>query len=390
MVAMVDGQDYYELLGLPKGCHDEDAIKRAYRKMALKWHPDKNRNNTAHAESMFKRVSEAYEVLSDPQKREIYDRYGEAGLKGGMGGPAGANPFSGASAGAGAGGVSFSPSDAEEIFRRVFGGAGSVFFASGLDDDGVGGLRRPRGRQGRGGPGGGMFNFQSMGNLFGGGGGGVRMARGMGMSDGADDGVPDDPFASFMRDRSGAGRRERRESMAPRTVVSKLPCTLEELYKGCTKKLKVTRKVQDSESGQVMEVSKVLTIDVQPGWRAGKRVTFPGEGDELNNEPAQTLVFEIEEKPHAHFQRDGDNLRLRIPVSLKQALCGLTMQVPLLSGQTYDLEVRDVITPGTTRVVPGGGMPRQDGGKGDLAIVFDVRFPASLTAQQREQLKQIL
>jgi len=98
------GKDYYSLLGVSKDA-DDNAIKKAYRKQAMKWHPDKNQNNKAEAEARFKEASEAYEVLSDPQKREIYDRYGEEGLKNGIGaGPSGTS-------------FNFTPSSADEIFR---------------------------------------------------------------------------------------------------------------------------------------------------------------------------------------------------------------------------------------------------------------------------------
>eukprot|EP00884_Botryococcus_braunii_P017249 jgi/Botrbrau1/4207/Bobra.0044s0011.1 len=107
------GSDYYSLLGVSKGASEDD-LKKAYRKLAMKWHPDKNPDNKEAATERFKKISEAYDVLSDPQKREVYDQYGEEGLKnGGMPGGFGGFP--------GGGGGGFSSRSAEEVFREVFG-----------------------------------------------------------------------------------------------------------------------------------------------------------------------------------------------------------------------------------------------------------------------------
>ena len=104
------GADYYELLGCSRSA-TEDELKKAYRKLAMKWHPDKNKDNRKQAEEKFKKISEAYDVLSDKQKRGVYDKFGEEGLKGGMGG-GGANGFRGAN---------FNFRRPEDIFSEVFG-----------------------------------------------------------------------------------------------------------------------------------------------------------------------------------------------------------------------------------------------------------------------------
>jgi DnaJ homolog subfamily B member 4 len=127
------GKNYYGILGVDKKC-DENELKKAYRKMALKHHPDRNPDNKEEADRKFKEVSEAYEVLSDSNKRAVYDQYGEEGLKGGGG--AGPGPqFSGAGFGSGMGG--FRPSDADDIFKMFFSQMGG---AGGDDDFGGGGF----------------------------------------------------------------------------------------------------------------------------------------------------------------------------------------------------------------------------------------------------------
>ena len=135
------GKDYYKTLDISRDA-DEDAIKKAYRKLALKWHPDRNQNNKELADKKFKEISEAYEVLSDKNKKTIYDQYGEDGLK------AGAMPGASAGPGAGPGGFpgfstgnggtsfkfsssGFTPSNAEDIFRAFFGGGGGGSASSG-------------------------------------------------------------------------------------------------------------------------------------------------------------------------------------------------------------------------------------------------------------------
>nr|ABR17123.1 unknown [Picea sitchensis] len=109
------GVDYYIILNVGRRASEDD-LKKAYRKLAMKWHPDKNPNNKKEAEAKFKQISEAYEVLSDPQKRAIYDQYGEEGLKGQVP-PPGASSF----AGRGGSNVRFNPRNAEDIFAEFFG-----------------------------------------------------------------------------------------------------------------------------------------------------------------------------------------------------------------------------------------------------------------------------
>uniref|UniRef100_A0A452ZW98 J domain-containing protein n=1 Tax=Aegilops tauschii subsp. strangulata TaxID=200361 RepID=A0A452ZW98_AEGTS len=162
------GLDYYKILGVDKAASDDD-LKKAYRKLAMKWHPDKNPTNKKEAESKFKQISEAYEVLSDSQKRAVYDQYGEEGLKGqvpppgaggGAGGPAGATFFSTGADGPTA--FRFNPRNAEDIFAEFF-GSSSPFGGMGGMGGGMGGM----GGGGHGMPSGGIRFSPSM---FGGGG----------------------------------------------------------------------------------------------------------------------------------------------------------------------------------------------------------------------------
>ncbi|CAM0136576.1 Molecular chaperone (DnaJ superfamily) [Umbelopsis sp. WA50703] len=370
------GKDYYKILGVSKDA-DDDAIKKAYKKQALKWHPDRNKDKGEEAKHKFQEVGEAFEVLSDKNKRAVYDQYGEEGLKGGpppsSGGGAGGFPggFSGFPGGAGGpggpGGTTFSftsggpgggfksyhPSDADDIFKHFFAsfGGGMGGMGGGMDEDMGGGM--PGGM-----PGGGFSSFSG----FGGG-----------------------------RPRSGF-QSTRQASEKPPAIKRPLPISLEDLYTGTTKRLKVTRKIREGASGRVVTTDKVLTINVKPGWKAGTKIRFPGEGDELENGETQDIEFIIEEKPHSTFKREGDNLTMKVQLTLLEALSGFTKQIKTLDGRTLKINnTTNVIQPGQESRVANEGMPNsKTGKKGDLIIKYEVKFPTSLSASQKEEIKRVL
>ncbi|XP_068667545.1 uncharacterized protein [Aristolochia californica] len=191
------GLDYYKILQVDRNAREND-LKKAYRKLAMKWHPDKNPNNKKESEAKFKQISEAYDVLSDPQKRAVYDQFGEEGLKGQVPPPGStsAGPF---------GGIpnmfKFNPRSADDIFSEFFG------------------FSTPFGRMG------------DMGGAH----GSARFPRGV---------FGEDIFASF-----GGGGGAEASANAPRKgapIERNLPCSLEDLYKGTTKKMKISRDVFDS------------------------------------------------------------------------------------------------------------------------------------------------
>ncbi|KAF9083876.1 hypothetical protein BGX23_011063 [Mortierella sp. AD031] len=174
-------------------------------------------------------------------------------------------------------------------------------------------------------------------------------------------------------------------------LVRTLGVTLEDLAKGVTKRLKVTRKVRDG-SGRTAD--KILTVDVKPGWKAGTKIRFPNEGDELPNGATQDIEFIIEEKPHDTFTRRGDDLIVDLELTLLEALTGFTKSVKTLEGRTLPVSASGsrVIQPGQEERFPGEGMPisKKPGEKGDLIVKFVVKFPTQLTPAQKEGLKKIL
>jgi DnaJ homolog subfamily B member 4 len=340
------GKDYYAILGVPRSAETGDAeIKKAYRKMALKWHPDRNPNQKDLAEAKFKDVAEAYDVLSDPEKRAVYDQFGEEGLKGGM--PGGAGPSSGGPGGFPGGGFSssrtyhFDPSQADDIFSQFFGPGFSFSQAqSGPSGGGMGGM-------------GGMGGQDPFGGMFGGGmdgmGGMPRRSRGTG---------------------GGAGGM----SMKGRPVTFELGVTLEELFTGCTKKMKITRHVRGAE------VEKVIEIAVKPGWKDGTKITFPGAGDEPAGMQASDVVFVIRQKPHALFTRHGDDLHYTCHLSLRDALTNPVVEIPGLDGKRRRITLSRVVSPQSRERLPDMGMPSQrDAGKrGSLVLNFYVAFPTRI------------
>jgi len=339
------GKDYYSILGVPKNATDDD-IKKAYKKSALKWHPDRNLENKEAAEKKFKELGEAYEVLSDKNARAIFDQYGEEGLKGGMPGGGGGAGHPGMQ-GFPAGGFKFhsnSAGGAEHIFRQ--------FFQS------MGGSQSGRGSGG-----------DPFADMFGGGLGG--MPGGMG-------GMP-----GGMGGMGGMGMKPEREKVVKRDLA----VSLEDLYIGTTKKLKIKRTLL---SGQQEE--KVLTVVVKAGWKEGTKITFPNDGDQLSQGAFQDMVFVIKEQKHSSFERQDNDLKTTMKISLKEALTGVNRTITMLDGSQRQITFNDVIAADSSRRVVGEGWPitKTPGKKGDLIITFKVAFPTTLTEQQKQVLRQNL
>jgi len=348
------GKDYYKILGVEKTATD-DELKKAYRKMALKYHPDKNKS--PDAESKFKEAAEAFEVLSDSNKRTIFDRYGEEGLKGAPSGGGGGMP-----GGAGGNFQSYKfHGDPFSTFSAFFGDEDP--FASIFGD---GGFSQMGGMHGMGG----MPGMHNMGGMPG-------MGRG-----GAGTSAMFNNIGSMM---GGLGGNK--------PVEKQLACTLEELHQGCTKKMKITRK-RFNQQGQATQEENILTINIKAGWKAGTKITFPEEGDVFPGKKPQDIIFILADKEHAVFKREGNDLHYTTSVSLKEALCGdATLHVPSITQESIPIHLGSSITkPNCKKKVKGYGMPisKQPGQFGDLIVTIEVEFPLSLTSQQKQGIAQIL
>ena len=287
--------------------------------------------------------------IATARKRQIYDQVGEEGLKQG--------------GGSGSGEQFYSNIDPHELFQQLFGGS-SPF-------GGMGGASMFTSSSG---PGATRMFFSSS--------GGGRNS----FTDGAEpmDFSSSDIFGDF----GGRASRERRQDPP---IECKVDLSLEDLFHGCTKKMKISRRVL-SPLGTTSKEDKILTIDVKPGWKAGTKITYPREGDQSVGRIPSDVVFVIGEKPHRHFVRDGNNLKHKAKITLKQALCGGEIKVPKINGGHIALPLHDIISPDTVEIIGGEGMPisKKPGTRGDLLVNFDIDFPRSLAPKNVKSLKQLL
>jgi molecular chaperone DnaJ len=351
----VSKRDYYEILGVAKTASDSD-IKSAYRKQAMKYHPDRNPGDHA-AEEKFKEAAEAYAILADSEKRSLYDRFGHAGVK--------------SAAGAGAG---FDPS----VFQE-FGDFADIL--------------------------GNMFGF---GDLFGSG------RRRGGPQRGAD--LRYDLEISFEESARGAEttvqipRQENCESChgsgaAPGSSPTTCPqCrgqgqvrfqqgffTVARTCPQCRGAGKIVAKPCGTchGAGRVAKERKI-TVKIPPGIATGQQLRLQGEGEAGSaGGPAGHLYVVVHVQDHEFFRRDGVNLFCEIPVNFTTVALGGDIQVPTLDG-TETVRVPEGTQTGTTLRLKGKGMPDVGGrGRGDLFATVQVKTPKKLTRDQRRLLEQL-
>lgn len=352
---MVKDKKLYDTLGVSPTADDAE-LKKAYRKAALKYHPDKPTGD----EEKFKDVSEAFEILSDKDKRAIYDEYG---LEAARSGQVPMSGFPGGGAGAGGGGFGGFPGGGQS-----FGGGGPSFsFSSG-------------------GGGGHPFSTADAFNIF-------NAFGGMGGMGGMGGGAGGDDFAGMFGGAGGAGgaggnpfgagrgqqRRPQKSSLPPKQID--LPVALKDLYTGTTKRLKINRR---DANGQ--QDSNVVEINIKPGWKTGTKLTYAGKGDIAPDGTAQDVVFVIQEKPDSEMTREGDDLKIKLKLSLKEALTGFSRIIQTLDGKKLKVGQSRPVQPGQVITFPGRGMPitKSPNQHGDLKVELQVDFPTSITPEQRQ------
>ncbi|KAB5548486.1 hypothetical protein DKX38_011892 [Salix brachista] len=169
-----------------------------------------------------------------------------------------------------------------------------------------------------------------------------------------------------------------------------LPCNLEELYQGATKRVKITRQVTD-RTGLTRKIEEILTIETKPGWKKGTKITFEEKGNKRPNVTPADVVFTVDEKPHSEFTRDGNDLIVTRRISITEAFTGYTVHLTTLDGRGLTLPINNVIHPNYQRVVHNEGMPilGDRTKRGILKIKFDVRFPTSVNAEQKAGIRRI-
>jgi molecular chaperone DnaJ len=352
-------RDYYEVLSVTREV-SADGIKSAYRKAALQWHPDRNPQNKEEAEHMFRQASEAYSVLSDPEKRAVYDRYGHAGLSGG----------------------SFEGGFNSTIFEEFQ----DIFDLFGMQDP-LGGTRGGRrGRAARGQRGEDLrydltmtFEEAASGMTT-----QVRMTRRETCSSCKGTGAKAGTGMATCQTCRGQGQVHYQQGFF----------AISRTCPACQGAGQVIREACAQCRGQGrIERDKVQELKVPAGVDSGTRVRYTGEGEPgTNGGPAGDLYVFVEVKDHAFFERRNSDLYLTIPITMSQAALGTRVQVPTLSGEE-DLEIPEGTQSGQTFRKRGKGLPNPRGGRGDLYIHVRVVVPSKLNKEQRrlmEQLGQVL
>tara|TARA_R110002049_G_scaffold44333_6_gene130246 strand:+ start:104204 stop:105349 length:1146 start_codon:yes stop_codon:yes gene_type:complete len=350
-------RDYYEVLGVAKGA-SADELKKAYRTKVKELHPDRNKDNPK-AESQFKEVGEAYDVLKDGDKKAAYDRYGHAAFEGGMGG--GGRP------GGGHGDFSSAFSD---VFDDLFG--------------------------------------DFMGQRGGGGGGGRRAARGADLRynlsislEDAFSGLQksiDVPAAVHCGACNGTGAEGGSEPTTCPTCsgMGKVRAqqgffTVERTCPTCSGMGQIVKNPCKSCRGAGrVEKERTLSVNIPAGVETGTRIRLAGEGEAgMRGGPSGDLYIFIEVAEHDLFERDGANLFCRVPVSMSTAALGGNIEVPTIDGGRGRVQIPAGSQSGRQMRLRGKGMPPlRGGGVGDMIIELAVETPVNLTSRQKELLRE--
>ncbi len=341
-------RDYYEVLGVDRDANDA-AIKKAFKRLAMKHHPDRNQDN-AEAIDKFKEAREAYDVLSDAQKRAAYDQYGHAGVDG--------------SAGAGFGGGSANFSD---IFGDVFG------------------------------------------DIFGGGGGGGRSRSFRGsdlrynMELGLEDAVAGTtvqikiPTLVGCKTCDGSGAKKGSSPATCSTCggtgqvrIQQGFFSVQQTCPHCHGQGKtITDPCDDCHGQGRIEERKTLSVKVPPGVDNGDRIRLSGEGEAgENGGPPGDLYVQIHVMPHSIFERDGSNLLCQVPISVATAALGGELEVPTLNGRVKLKIPAETQTGRMFRLKGKGVKPVRGGITGDLICKVAIETPVKLTAKQKELLRE--
>lgn len=341
-------RDYYEVLGVERSAGD-DELKKAYRRLAMKYHPDRNPDN-AEAIEHFKEAKEAYEVLSDAQKRAAYDQFGHAGVNGGAAG-----------GGAGFGGAGFG-----DIFEDIF---GDIFGAG-------------RGR-------------------------GERAYRGADIQYNLDLSLEEAVFGTEVKIRvptivvcgvcegSGAKAGTRAESCPTCAGVGQVRIQqgFFSVQQACPRCHGSGKIIPDPcpecrGEGRIRE-TRTLSVNVPAGVDTGDRIRLAGEGESgPQNGPAGDLYVQIRVKEHKIFTREGENLYCEVPIDFVSAALGGEIEVPTLGGRARLKIPSETQTNRMFRIRGKGIKPVRGGAEGDLICRVVVETPVNLTKAQRELLTQ--
>lgn len=353
-------KDYYELLGLQKGATDVE-IKKAYRTLAMKYHPDRNPGN-AEAELKFKEVTEAYEVLKDSQKRAAYDRYGHAAFAQGAG--AGAGGFGGFNFDFGSGSGAGFGSIFEDIFSEFMGGA-----RRSRQQEGV------RGADIR-------YDLEiTLEEAYKGLTKEIEIQTAVKCEDCHGTGAAEGSKAETCDTCHGTGRVRRQAGFFIEERTCPTCNGTGKVIKNPCKKCGGTGKVSQK---------KVLEVTIPAGIDSENRMRLAGQGEAgMNGGPNGDLYIFVHIKPHPIFKRDAANLYCTVPLSMTTAALGGEIDIPCIDGSSEKVKIDEGTQSGTeVRLRKKGMTMLQSKSVGDLFVRFTVETPTKLTDKQKELLKQ--
>ncbi|SIS46757.1 molecular chaperone DnaJ [Insolitispirillum peregrinum] len=353
---MSSKQDYYDVLGVSKGATKDD-LKKAYRTLAMKYHPDRNPGDK-EAESKFKEINEAYEILKDDDKRAAYDRFGHDAFNGGMGG-----------GGAGRGGFDFGGGFAD-IFDQMFGD-----FMGGRGGGGAGGSANMRGSDLR-------YNLGiTLEEAFLGKTATITIPTTASCDSCHGSGAKDGSAPTVCGTCHGSGRVRAQQGFF----------TIERTCPTCQGQGRVIKDPCGACSGTGRtQKEKTLEVRIPAGVEEGTRIRLSGEGEAgLRGAPAGDLYIFLSIKPHRIFQRDGANIQFKVPIPMVTAALGGVIEVPCIDGS----RTKVTIPPGTQsgnqfRLREKGMSVLRSQARGDMYITAMVETPVNLTKEQEDLLRQ--
>lgn len=346
-------RDYYEILGVDKGASEAE-IKKAYRKVALKYHPDRNQGDKL-AEDKFKEAAEAYEILGNAEKKDKYDRFGHAGV-GGQGG------FSG--------GQGMNMEDIFSNFGDIFGGGGGGDFGSFFGGGSRGGQRVRKGSNLR------VKVKLSLEEVEAGVEKKLKINKLVN--------VPGTSFSTCTTcGGSGSVRRVTNTILGQMQTTSACPTC------GGSGQSVSQRAAGSDENGQKRE-ERVVSVNIPAGVEDGMQLQVRGEGNEgpMNGVPGDLIVL-IEEKEHEELVRDGQNVLFKLSLNFADAALGTSVEVPTIGGKAK-IKIPEGTQSGKVLRLKGKGLPSVNSyGKGDQLVYVSVYTPKNLTKEEKESLEKL-
>ncbi|MFA6807263.1 MAG: molecular chaperone DnaJ [Bacteroidales bacterium] len=360
---MATKRDYYEVLGVSKSATD-DELKKSYRKLALKYHPDRNPDDK-DAEDKFKEAAEAYEILSNKEKKAKYDQFGHAGVDG---------------QGFGGGGQGMNMDDIFSMFGDIFGGFGGGGFSGGF-----GGQRSRGGRR------------VSKGSS-------LRIKVKLSLEDiekGVEKKIKVNKYITCNHCH-GSGAKEGSDTatctqcggsgyitQVQRTILGNMQT--QSVCPSCQGEGKIIKEKCTSCHGDgIVKSEEVITINIPAGVADGMQISFSGLGNAgARNGVNGDLIVSVEELPHEFFERDGNNICHQTYITVPDSILGTTIEVPTLGGKAK-FKIEQGMSSGKVYRLRGKGLPDVNGyGRGDILVRVDVWIPKSYSKEEKKMLETL-